>query len=927
MKRTIALVLTLLFLLTMVPVVQSAKADEIKPLSIEIGTKATKRVYAVGETLDLTGLVLTYYDGVSQPGTSVAMAKYVASDPAEGEFMTSIENGYTFTSDDVGDKTITVTYNAGSPAGHTHVEKPTTTFKITVVAADTGYLTGITIVTQPDMTTYYEGECLDLGGLTLQANYSSGANPDLALSDCTITPSSDYRLQTTDTGVTITYSKAYTAQTLSYSVTTDPITVLQAASTVTLNPVSLDFAYADIGTTQSITCTTNPASAAVTWGSSNPEVATVDANGVVTAVAPGSAVIITATTRGSNVQAICTVTVKSNAVEPTHISLNKTETTLGVNATDELTVTYTPSNTTVRNIKWTPAMKYTTTPALDPLDYISIDADGNITAKKATPVDPVTGRPNPVVITAEALNASDGSYSPLVTATCEVTVIDVYVDSITISQETATLYAGSSLTLDAYVLPLNASNPTITWGTSDSTKATVVDGKVSTIYNSATTYPCTVVITATAGSHTSSCTITLKRSTQLTSVNLDKTSASMSVGDTMTLVASTAPSNATNKTLKWTSSDTSVATVDSSGKVTALSAGNTVIKVAATDGSGYSATCSVSVSTVNVLIISLSSTSLSLVEGGSSTLTATVYPSNASKQDIQWSSSNTSIATVDSTGKVTARNVTGYAIITASATDGSGKYAECVVIAKAKVAVTGITLNYGTSLDLLLGDSTTLKATVLPSTATNPDVTWSSSNTSVATVDSDGVLTSVALGEATITAAADGKSVTITVTVTNSEYNYGVAANFRRRVNVRASASGLSKLVGYAYLGDTFKILGKTGNWYYIQYNNTTKAYIWANYINASKTSSGYTTTTTTSSSSSSTSTTTTTTTTPTTVTITNCLYAVNVRSGPSTTNDRIGKAKLGATYTYLGKEGDWYKVQYNTSTIGYIYSTFISVS
>jgi N-acetylmuramoyl-L-alanine amidase len=62
-------------------------------------------------------------------------------------------------------------------------------------------------------------------------------------------------------------------------------------------------------------------------------------------------------------------------------------------------------------------------------------------------------------------------------------------------------------------------------------------------------------------------------------------------------------------------------------------------------------------------------------------------------------------------------------------------------------------------------------------------------------------------------------------------------------------------------------------------------------------------------------------------VTITNCLYAVNVRSGPSTTNDRIGKAKLGATYTYLGKEGDWYKVQYTTTTIGYIYGTFISVS
>ncbi len=900
MKRTIALVLTLLFVLTLLPTVNNAKAEEIQPLSIEVGTPATKRVYAAGEALDLTGLVITYYDGVTQPGTAVDMTNYVATNPATGEFMTSIANGYTFKAEDVGTKTITVTYNAGIPAGHTVAEKPTTTFTVTVVAADVGYLTGITVVTQPDTLVYYAGESIDLTGLTLQADYSTGGNPDLALSDCTISPTDAYLLQTTDTEITITYSKAYASQTLTYSATI-PITVEAAASTITLAPVSIDFLYTDIGTSQPITCTTNPVAAGVTWGSSNPEVATVDESGNVTAVAPGS-VIITATTRGSNLQAICAVTVKDNEIHPTHIALNKTESTIGVGSTDELSVTFTPSNTTLTGITWDSS---------DPT-VATVDEDGNITGVAAG------------TTTITATSDDDNT----LTATCEVTVIEIYVDSITISQETATLYAGSTLTLDAYVLPLNASNPTITWGTSDATKATVVDGKVTTIYNSAlpsTAYPYTVQITATAGSHVSTCTITIKQPTQLTELNLSKISASMSVGDTLTLTTSTVPSSATNPTLSWTSTNPSVATVSSSGVVEAKTAGSTVIKVAATDGSGLSATCNISVSTVNVLIVSLSSTSLSLVEGNSATLSATVYPSNATTPTLQWSSSNTSVATVDSTGKVTARNVTGYAIITASATDGSGKFAECVVIAKAKVAVTGLTLNYGTSLDLLLGDATTLIATVLPSTATNPDVTWSSSNTSVATIDSNGLLTSVALGETTITATADGKSVTMTVTVTNSEYNYGVAANFRRRVNVRTSASGLSKLVGYAYLGDTFRILGKTGNWYYIQYNNTTKAYIWANYLNASKTSTGYTAVT--SSSGSSSSSGSTTTTTPTTVTITNCLYAVNVRSGPSTTNDRIGKAKLGATYTYLGVEGDWYKVQYTSTTIGYIYGTFVSLS
>jgi uncharacterized protein YjdB len=834
--------------------------------------------------------------------------------------MTSYTDVHTFTSDDIGDKTVTVTYNAGTPVGHTHVEKPTTTFVITVVSAEVGYLDGLTIETSPSNLVYYEGEVFDPSGLALRASYTSGSNPDVSLSDCTFSLATDHPLTLADSyvpgtpptgGVTVTYSKAYTAQTLSASVVV-PITVKEALDSITFSTVTLSFDYSHIGDpvtgTKTIAFTTPLTDPdAVTWGSSNMDVVTVDSSGNVTAVAPGSA-IVTATTRGTNLQAICAVTVADNVVPITNFILNKTELTLGyvtpesgVPATEQLEVTFSPSNTTQTGISW----------ESDTLSVATVNDYGVVTAVGAG------------TATITATSNADSTLD----ATCVVTVIDINVDSITISQDTASLYAGSSLTLDAYVLPLNASNPTITWGTSDSSLATVVDGVVTTKVPSSdpADYPKTVTITATAGSHTSSCVITLKHSTQLTEVNLNKTSASMSVGDTMTLVASTAPSNATNKTLKWASSNTSVATVDSTGKITALAAGNTTIVVSATDGSGYSASCYISVSTVNVLIISLNTTSLSLVEGNSSTLTATVYPSNATKPDLQWSSSNTSIATVDSTGKVTARNVTGYAIITASATDGSGKFAECVVIAKAKVAVTGITLNYGTSLDLLLGDSTTLKATVLPSTATNPDVTWSSSNTGVATIDADGLLKSVALGETTVTATADGKSVTMAVTVTNSEYNYGVAANFRRRVNVRASASGLSKLVGYAYLGDTFRILGKTGNWYYIQYNNTTKAYIWANYINASKTSSGYTSAGSTTDTGSTTGGTTTTT--PTSVTITNCLYAVNVRSGPSTTNDRIGKAKLGATYTYLGKEGDWYKVQYTTTTIGYIYGTFISVS
>jgi hypothetical protein len=187
MKRTIAWVITLLLVLTMLPAYNSAKAEEITPLSIAINTKVTKRVYAVGEALNLTGLILDYYNGLVQAPTPVDMTSYVASAPAAGKFMTSTTNGYVFKSTDVGERTITITYNSGGTEDAV-VQKPTTTFTVTVVSAEDSYPTGFTILTEPANTTYSEGESLNTTGLTLRTTYLNGSTPDLALSDVVITP-------------------------------------------------------------------------------------------------------------------------------------------------------------------------------------------------------------------------------------------------------------------------------------------------------------------------------------------------------------------------------------------------------------------------------------------------------------------------------------------------------------------------------------------------------------------------------------------------------------------------------------------------------------------------------------------------------------------------------------------------------------------
>ena len=161
--------------------------------------------------------------------------------------------------------------------------------------------------------------------------------------------------------------------------------------------------------------------------------------------------------------------------------------------------------------------------------------------------------------------------------------------------------------------------------------------------------------------------------------------------------------------------------------------------------------------------VSLNTNSLTLEEGGTATLTATVEPDEASNKNVTWESSDSSVATVDTSGKVTA---VGAGNTTIKATV-DGKSAECSVTVKeaANVPVESVSLDK-TSLGLTEGETAQLTATVEPEDASNKNVTWSTSNASIATVDANGEVTAVSAGTATITATADGKSATCTVTVT-----------------------------------------------------------------------------------------------------------------------------------------------------------------
>lgn len=271
---------------------------------------------------------------------------------------------------------------------------------------------------------------------------------------------------------------------------------------------------------------------------------------------------------------------------------------------------------------------------------------------------------------------------------------------------------------------------------------------------------------------TVSSSLTIGNGNRVSSVSLNKTSASVDVDKTITLTATISPTDSYNKKINWSSSDTSIATVDTNGVVKGIKSGTATIKATADDNSDKYATCSLTVgngSKIYVTGVTMSPTSISVPVKQTAQLSATVAPSNATDRAVSWTSNDPSIATVSSSGLVTGVKV-GTATITVKTDDGS-KTATCTVTvtqATQNVPVESVTLSDVPTAPMSVKGTATIKATVTPDNATNKAVTWSSSKTDVATIDADtGLVTAVAPGEATITATTkDGSNKTATCKVT-----------------------------------------------------------------------------------------------------------------------------------------------------------------
>lgn len=251
----------------------------------------------------------------------------------------------------------------------------------------------------------------------------------------------------------------------------------------------------------------------------------------------------------------------------------------------------------------------------------------------------------------------------------------------------------------------------------------------------------------------------------VTGVSLNTNALSLKVGETATLTATIAPANATNKNVTWTSSHPGAADVVN-GVVTAYGKGTAVITVTSVADITISATCTVTV-TVPVSGVSLSKTSLNMLKGGATaTLTPIITPADADDKSVTWASLDPAVASVDPNNGTITPVSEGTTAITVTTNDGS-KVASCTVtVGTANVAVTGVSLNY-TDYTLNAGNSDlVLVPFITPADATNTNVTWSSDNLAVATVN-NGTVTAVAAGTAhiTVTTADGGQTDICTITV------------------------------------------------------------------------------------------------------------------------------------------------------------------
>ncbi len=489
----------------------------------------------------------------------------------------------------------------------------------------------------------------------------------------------------------------------------------------------------------------------VSWTSTDTSKARVDANGMVTFLKAGTVSIIATSVDNPAVRAICNITIQ---IPVSTVALDEKEKTMYVGEVARLSYVILPTTASTNTVTWTSTNN----------SVVSVDSTGKITAK---------GAGTAVII----LRTVDGGHSVY----CTVTVKKV-ATGVKLNVSKLDMKAGEVYYLKAELSPKDSTDTHLTWESSDTKVATVdEDGKVL-----AKDTGKAIIMVRTEAGGIAYVNITVTQPVKGLIMNFSE--KTIYTGEEFKLKVSVTPSEASQLGVVWKSSNPEIATVTEDGVVNAISGGTVLITSTTVDG-GYTATC---VLTVLELVTSIKLNHENYRIGIDKTviLEAIVSTQTASNKKVTWKSSNPKVATVNSKGKVTGIAY-GFATITATAQDGSEVEASSEIEVVRPVTRVSLDKSF---LNMLVGETRELKASLEPKNATYKEVSWTSSDDTIALVDEDGTITALAPGTVTITAQAQdnsGKKAVTFVTVSNRVPSTGITLANKSLVMV----SGEVKLV------------------------------------------------------------------------------------------------------------------------------------
>lgn len=548
---------------------------------------------------------------------------------------------------------------------------------------------------------------------------------------------------------------------------------LSAGNTITLKIVVIDGlalstsnATLYIGGTLQLDPIASDLSRPITWTSSDKTVASVE-DGLVTGLKEG-ATLITATQTINGITKTATALINvQNTI--TSITIDPQDVVLNIEEYATLYAKVDPAALSNVSLKWVSTDE----------SVVKI-----VNAGRQTATIQGTGGGTAVIIAVNQDNVVIGSTH--VTVKQKVTSITLSESDLTVSQSLR------NIQLRATVLPENAHNKNVLWKSTNTRVATVDAKGMVTLVG-----PGTVSIIATSEDNPSVTAITnISVGVPVADITFDQVNKTMYVGETSRLGYVITPTNATNKTIIWSSTNANVASVDSTGLVSARGLGTTLIVAKTADGSIFkTATVTVKIKATGV---SIEAKDLEVKVGQTVTIPYKITPENASDITMIWESTNNGVVTVLD-GKITGV-AEGKAVVILKPSQGQPVYVNITVIQEAN----GMQLNF-TEKTMTVGERIKLKPTLLPTNATNPGFTFKSSNPAVARVTVNGNIYGLKGGTTIITVVSkDGKlketsiihvvERVTTVTLNRSSYRLGLNKSVTLKATVRSNAATNPKI-------------------------------------------------------------------------------------------------------------------------------------